>query len=93
MEATPDVMKNASLSYHKKQKEWLYHFMCLLFANAKPHLSLINYGGDRPVEVQRECTAMAKWRGGIVSDDAVGAAPQEVLCCKTLNTLRSDLIL
>lgn len=31
-------------------------------------------------------------RGGIVSDDAVRAAPQEVLCCKTITTLKSDLI-
>lgn len=53
LEAPPEVMKNASRGYHKTQKEWLYHFMCLLFANAKPHLSLINYGGDEPVEVQR----------------------------------------
>lgn len=36
LEATPEVMKNASRSYHKNQKEWLYHLMCLLFANAKP---------------------------------------------------------
>lgn len=52
LEATAGVMKNASQSDHKTQKEWLYHFMCLLFANAKLHLGLINYGGDGPVEVQ-----------------------------------------
>lgn len=42
-----------------------------------------------------------RWRGRVLlwqkrdegSDDVVRATPQEVLCCKTITTLRSDLIL
>lgn len=45
--------------------------MCLLFANAKPYLGLINYGGDRPVEVQGRSAAVAKQRErGMASDGA-----------------------
>lgn len=51
--------KNASRGDHKNQKEWPYHFMRLPFANATPHRGLINYGGDGPVAVQWQCTAVA----------------------------------
>lgn len=52
LEATSVLMKNAWRRDRKKQKEWLYHFTGLLFRNAKAHLGLINYGGERPAEVQ-----------------------------------------
>ena len=51
LEATPEVI-NMHHRIIKAQKEWLDQFVRLLFANAKPHLSSINYGGDGPVEVQ-----------------------------------------
>lgn len=37
------------------------------------------------------CAGKKRW--GIISDDVVTATPQEVLRCKTITTLRSDLIL
>lgn len=52
LEAASVLMKNAWRRHRKTQKEWLYHFTGLLFTNAKAHRGLINYGGDRPAEVQ-----------------------------------------
>lgn len=61
LEATPGVIKMHHRAIIKPQKEWLYQFVCLLFANAKPHLSLINYGGDGPVEAQSSGSVL-RWQ-------------------------------
>lgn len=53
LETTPEVIKMHHAVIVKPPKEWLYHFICLLLANAKPHLRLINYEREGPVEVLR----------------------------------------
>lgn len=84
LEATSLLMKNAEQGDGKKQKRWLYHFTGLLFTNAKAHLGRINYGGDRPAEVQGQ-----RWRSG-----EEGRDPAVRRCAaKTFSTTRGDLIL
>lgn len=53
LETTPEVIKMHHAVIVKPPKEWLDHFICLLLANAKPHLRLINYEREGPVEVLR----------------------------------------
>lgn len=94
LEATSVLMKNAWRRDRKKQKEWPDRFTGLLFTNAKAHLGLINYGGDRRCRGgSASPRRKAERRDGNQPDDAVRAAPQEMLSRKTLSTTRGDLIL
>lgn len=53
--------------------------MRLLFANANPHLSLINYGVDGSAEVQRLSTAVAEEKSSLYLMVLLG--PHHRGCC------------